>query len=994
MLLGVTALGWGVLAGGMVALPLLAPAPAHAQAAVEVVVLDAATGTPLPGARIVLENAETGFRAEVAADAAGRARFPALATAGAYQARVTGADGRAVAAAPVTLRSNFTRTVTLLVDRDGTAPVEEIVITGSRSVTGLNLTNAEVSAGFDAATLEELPVEGRDLSTVLYRLPNVTQATGFFPEAPAVAINGANALFTQYLVDGLDNNENFLGGPKFAAPLGLVSEVTVLANSYSAEFGRTANGVVNVTTKAGTNDWMGEAFALWRPGDALDSETDFPRRDLSGNAVQEGFRRWQGGASLGGPIQRDRTFVFLNVEATRDTKNNLLRVADLGVDQTVAGENRFDYVSLRLDHRLSDAWSVTGRLHRGDVEVERQGGGLTGGFTFPSAGDSQTRRSTLAAMQARHTGENLSYVGDVQFSGFDWDYGAPVTRGPQVVVENPAGQTIAVIGNNGFAFDLEERTWQTKHKATLDRNGWRLTGGVDLLRADFSLRGGGNPDGNYRVRLTAPQLAAVRALNRGADLSVGDIPAGAQVLDYAVELRPAAFGTDQTLYAGWAEAEVDLTPDLTARIGLRYDYDDLTELGDGSGDADNIAPRASFNWRLPGDQVVRGGIGLFHEKLPYAIISDALQRNSDTPAFRRQLQDLIARGRLPADTDLDRVLFNGNATVNLNGVGYLQGPSAASLQPRRDTLSAGERQILNPFGYDNPSSIQASLGYQRLLSADWLVDANLLYSRGRDLVRLVDVNAPAPLADGTALPRSPAAADATRPTVSAAYAGGARSVLISDTGGTSEYKALTITLSKERGDDIWGLRLSYTLSELKNDTDDINFRAQDSNRFDEEWAVSLNDRTHVLNAMVFLYPLDGLTLSVAGLFQSGQPINYGPDPARYGGTTDLNGDGRSFAAQYTGNPDRPPGIGRNSGRLPWSEVVDLGIQYTLPAGFGPGYGEVELRADVFNVFNATNLGGYVVNATASNQFQTLGQPFTTRSAGPPRTFQFGVRYRF
>ncbi|HYC05266.1 MAG TPA: TonB-dependent receptor [Azospirillaceae bacterium] len=979
-----------LLLASAASLPLLLGASHALAQAIEVVVLDPA-GRPVPNTQVRLTNPGTGFDATVAADASGKARFPALATLGAYVASVGSQS-----AEPVELRANFTRTVTLTV-----GGIEEVVVQGIRSEARLNLTNAEVSSSFGARELQELPVEARDLSTVLFRLPNVTQATGFFPEAPAVSINGANALFTQYLVDGLDNNENFLGGPKFAAPVGVVREVTVLANSYSAEYGRTANGVVNVTTKGGGNETAGEAFFLWRPGSAIDSEPDFPRRDLSGNAVLEGFKRYQGGASLGGAITPDRTFYFVNAELTRDRKDNRLSVPALGVDETIRGENRFDYYTLRLDHMLSDAWAVTARAHRGDVEIERQGGGLEGGFTFPSAGDVQTRKSLLAAFQARYTGDRLSYVGDLQFSSFDWNYGDAATEGPQAVILDPAERTIGIIGNNGFFFDEEERTWQTRHKAGLDLDGTRLTGGADILRADFSLRGGGNPQGNYTVRLTDPQLSALRAAGRGSALALSDLPRDAQVVAYNVELRPATFGTDQTLYAGWLEAEFDITSDLTARFGVRYDYDDLTELGDGSGDKDNVGPRASFNYRLSEDQVLRGGAGLFHEKLPYAIISDALQRNSDTPAFRRQLQDLIARGRLPAGMDLDRALFNGNASASLDSVPFLGGPTGDQLQAQRDTLSSAERQILNPFGYENPSSFQASLGYQRSVASNWLLDGNLLYSRGYDLVRLVDVNAPAPYAidparlvgltpeQARALVRTQAQADATRPTDPAAYPGGSRAVLISDTGGRSEYQALNLAVTKDRGDDPWGLRLSYTLSRLKNDTDDINFRASNSNEFGDEWAPSLNDRTHTISAVLFLYPLEGLSLSVAGLFQSGQPINYGPDAALFG-TTDLNGDGRSFATQYTGNPDRAPGFRRNSGRLPWSEVLDLGVQYRLPVG----YGDLELRADVFNVFNATNQGGYVVNATASNQFQVAGQPFVTRSAGPPRTFQFGVRYLF
>lgn len=978
-----------VALGGLIALSI--PGNARAQA-VEIILQSADGVRAVSGIAIELRNESTGGVLRGTSDANGKILFPALPAGSRFSARI-GAEENPRAF--VTTRANFTSTLVLRATL-----VEEITVTARRAAGGLNLSNAEVSASFDAPTLESLPIEARDLSRVLFRLPNVTQATGFFPEAPAVSINGANSLFTQYLIEGLDNNENFLGGQKFPTPVGIVRDVTVLANSYGVEYGRTSNGIVNVTTKSGGNEYEGELFFLWRPGAAIDSKSRFPTRDLSGNAVLDGFKRFQGGASIGGPILKDRTFFFINAEVTRDEKNNRLTVPQLGVDETIPGESKFDYFTLRLDQIWNDRWSSSLRAHRGDVAIERQGGGLEGGFTFPSAGDTQTRLSHIIALQTRYAGDSLTYVGDLQFSAFDWNYGKPNKQGPQVTLLSPLEQTIGVIGNNGFTFDEKERTWATKHKVTTKFGGVRVNAGVDILRADFSLAGGGNPAGNYTVRLSEAQLAQVRALNRRVGLAVSDIPRGVTVLDYNVELRPARFGTDQTLYGLWSEAEFDPLRDLTLRFGLRYDYDDLTKAGSGNGDTNNIAPRGSFTWRLSETSALRGGVGLYTEKLPYVIVSDALQRNSDTPGFRAQLQQLIARGLLPPNADVNRMVANGNVTASLPNVPFLDGPSGAALQSQRTTLSAGERQILNPFGYKNPESTQASLGYQHEFAPGWLIDSNLLYSRGRNLVRLIDVNSPAAYAGISAeqartltpaqlraLVRSQAQADATRPV--ATPPGGARSVLISDSGGESKYRALNITFSKEPRNDFYGFRLSYTLSKLENDTDDINFRAQDANNFAAEWGPSLNDRRHTISAALFLAPLDGLTISLAGLFQSGQPINYGPDAGVYG-TTDLNGDGRSFTNAFTGNPDRAPGFARNSGRLPWSKIVDLGIRYRIDA---PG-GAVELSADIFNLFNATPLGGYSVNATASNQFQIAGQPFTTRSAGPPRTFQFGMRYLF
>ena len=148
--------------------------------------------------------------------------------------------------------------------------------------------------------------------------------------------------------------------------------------------------------------------------------------------------------------------------------------------------------------------------------------------------------------------------------------------------------------------------------------------------------------------------------------------------------------------------------------------------------------------------------------------------------------------------------------------------------------------------------------------------------------------------------------------------------------------------------DNYAWRFIYTLSRNENNTEDINFRAMDSNNFEDEWGPSINDRTHVFENTIFnLYPCDGWEFTFAGLVQSGMPINRIPDASVYG-TTDLNGDGRSFGDAYVGNSDRSPGESRNNDRLPWSNTIDLGAQYAWSLGTG----NLEFRADVFNLLNA------------------------------------------
>lgn len=982
----------GRLLSFCVLLGLLLPATLSAQqASLEVVVLDQVSGAPLAATEVVLENAAVGLRTAATTNTQGKARFNSLSTAGKYRITVAETDRTyAIDSGDLSLRANFDRSVTLSV-----APKEavtgEIVVTEGVGVAQINTINAEVSSSLRQVEIENLPVEGRDITRALYRLPNVTQATGFYPEAPNVSINGANSLFANYLLDGLDNNENFLGGQKFAAPVGFTSDVTVLTNNYSTEFGRTGNGVINLTSRSGSNALHGEAFYLTRPGPSLDSASPFAQRDLSGNQVKDGFRRNQGGLSLGGPIVKDRTFYFLNAETTQDDKDNLLRSPALGVSTTVAGTNDFTFLSGRVDRRWNDAIHSTFRANVGEVGIERQGGGLDGGVTFPSAGNTQDRNSLLAAATTSWTGGSWLSETNLQYSRFRWNYADPDNpASPQVAVLDPQEQTIAVLGHPGYVFDDLEKAWQLQQKVSLSRERHTLKAGVDLLSSDFALAGGGNPNGNYTVKLTAAQLAALRARNLGAGLSINDIPANVQVLDYNIEMQPNTFGKRQEISSVYVEDLLSVSSRLNLTLGLRYDYDNLSAGGAKDGDKDNLAPRFNFNYQLNEKSAIRGGFGVFYDKILYAIYSDALQQNSTSAGFRSQVQQLIARGILPSDTDLSRIFFNGNLSANFNrGVTYLQGPRPDLSQ--REQIVSNELRILNPNGYDNPYTQQASLGYQLQLDRKTLFYVDLVRARSFDLFRLRDLNAPAPypIDPNHVVVRTPAQADATRPV--GVLPGGARNIVVTETGGRSAYDGLSLNLVKDRGGDRWSYRLSYTLSRLKNDTEDINFRAQDSNNFGAEWGPSINDRRHVINALLFLEPIPDLTVTFAALIQSGQPINRIPDAALYG-TTDLNGDGRSFGDAYVGNSDRSPGESRNSDRLPWSKTLDLGLQYRLPL-LGR---RIEVRADVFNLTNEVNLSGYSNNSTQSNQIQVgpKGSGVAKKNAGPPRQFQFGLRYSF
>ncbi|NBC06961.1 MAG: TonB-dependent receptor plug domain-containing protein, partial [Bacteroidetes bacterium] len=438
----------------------------YAQADLNVTLTNYLTDAPIAGLSVTLLNESRGLEKQAITNEQGSAIFKGLPEVDGYQVRA-GGDGDYLAGESdvFSIRSNQNPSITLSLFEAREVELDEVEVTAGSSTTRINSTDAEVSFELKQKEIEAIPIEGRDITRVLYRLPNVSQATGFYPEAPNVAINGANPLFTSYLIDGMDNNERFLGGQKFAIPVGFARNITVLTNNYSAEYGLTANGIVNITTRSGDNDFSGEAFFITRPGPAIDGQSDFAQRDLSGNPVKDGFQRYQAGVGFGGAIVKDQTFYYLNVEHTTDLKDNLLNSDALGVNETIRGENNFTYISGKLDHSWSPSFTSSLRANVGLVNIERQGGGLEGGVTFPSAASVQDRNSVLVALKNNYIGDNFSAQTNLQYSRFRWNYGRALGGdGPQVSVLNPNGINVAVLGHPGFVFDETENTMQFQQK--------------------------------------------------------------------------------------------------------------------------------------------------------------------------------------------------------------------------------------------------------------------------------------------------------------------------------------------------------------------------------------------------------------------------------------------------------------------------------------------------------------------------------------------------
>lgn len=863
------------------------------------------------------------------------------------------------------------------------ARLDAVTVVASSGRPLMNTEDAATGGSIDRREIAALPTDARDPIALLYNIPGIAPATGFFGDAPRLSFNGGNSLYSQYLLDGLDNNEGFLGGPRVDVPLGAIARMDAHVNTYSTRFGRSPDGVVDVASLAGGARWTGDAYVYQRPGRPLDARTAVPF-GANREAVhrrQEGFRRFQGGGAVSGPLRANRSFVSTAVEYAREEED---RIGSTALAQFLGTETRQGWKGLtRLDHGWSNTQTTTLRL--AGSAVDRAGNGS--GVVTPEADISTRRVGSLTAITHRSAlwGLRASNTASVQYGTFHWYF--PPTRSdfslPQVTVITPTFETRAVVGSSNFVFDERERQWQVRNVLeTALGDGHTLRLGGDIITGRFELFAAAtNPNGAYVVfddgNIPAPQ---------GRPLSIRDIPADVRVESYTVDARPQQVNLSQNLYGAFAEDTWRPTHSLTIIAGLRWDYDDLTSRGASRADLDNIQPRLSLNWARSPLDVIRGGVGRYAGDFPYAIYSDAIQLGAD-----------------------------GNAVVTYSGSSapaYRQGPTAGNV-PAAEIQSV-PREIFRTFalGLEQPMSWQATLGYQRQVGDVWGLSVDAVASRTRNLPWLADLNpigrrlteadvAPQSCSSATSCP-----GDVDRPENPATV--GYRRLSTAQSGGTAEYVALYVAGRRALADN-WQLDANWVWSRARNDTEDINFSATQANCFSrerrdavtgaactsDEWADANNDRRHRLTARSVFGLTRALTWGLIAELQTGVPANRLAGTATENGTArfDLLGSGPIRGNSFIGNADRFFGVARNAERLPGSAVLSTSLAYRLTVGGDA----LELRADVFNLLNSRVWGGYangIGGGGSRTQFGRPGDPVHLFAAAPPRQFQLSGRYVF
>lgn len=877
--------------------------------------------------------------------------------------------------------------------------------------------NSLIDGVINSREVESLPLNGRNFLELAFLVPGNAPAPNFDPtKTNTVVVSSAGQLGRggNVTVDGVDTNDDVVGGSIQNISQDAIREFQIATNRFSAQLGRSGSSVINVVTKSGTNELHGSGSFYFRDSGLQGLPATFDR------ALDQSppFDREQYAFTLGGPIRKDRAWFFGSFEnrnqdgvvlvGTRDIATRSIRrgFADSPLDDFMT-TNRVDLSPTQSDH-LNFRYSF------------QRESGTTASTLIRSIGSASQRQASenksntfLANYSHLFSANNINDF-NFSFSTFRNDT-LPVAPGPQLTF--PSIQ-------DGASFRVPQQTKQRRFQfgdtfTTVRGNHvFNLGGEVQRVESDLDLKV--FQQGRIEMIEDFPDF------DRNGDGRVDD-----NDLLFAVTLRSGVPDrslilpdTDNTYFAAFFQDDWRVHRQFTLNLGLRYELDtdvknvsrtdELNPLilpflhGQRRRDKNNFAPRIGFNYSTSdGDTSIHGGYGIYYDRVTLEI--QTLERGLDG----RALPVEVRAGNLffiPPPFLFDPV--NG---VFPPGAPTLANPFTGFVLPG---AGAGGINIIDN-DMQNPMVHQMNVGVQREFGGNFALRADYVRNIGTHFIigRVV----------GT-VPFNP-------------VVGGPDIVKNLESSVRTKYDGLLLSLER-RFAHRYQFRASYTLSRSANyaNDDQIPFSNGpiDSNDLRREYGPTPNDQRHRFSfSGVFQLPGEIRVAPILTLASS-VPIDILlPDGSSRVCELQRNAGARQFhtgaelnaalrqinAAGGSLCPNADPATGFkprvllplvrddlkfgdtfSSLDLRVSKVFRIGERWTI-----------EPIAEVFNLFNVTNVLGVSnvnysgfsnvlvpdSNDPASAGFlrsSSFGQPVTTAGgvfgSGGPRAFQFAARVTF
>jgi carboxypeptidase family protein/TonB-dependent receptor-like protein len=989
------------------------------------------TGGVLPGVTVEIKNLDTSQSRTAVTDSNGYFTIAGLPP-GRYEARATLQGFATVVESEVRLA--VAQQAALNITMKVSATAETINVVGAATL--VDTQSAALSAVVTEKTIEQLPLNGRNYIDLALLQPGV--ASFYEKDSNASSnrgtkfnVNGMGFRSNSYLLDGA-NMRGYAGTATVSAAettLGVetIQEFRVVTNAYSADYGRAMGGVISLVTKSGTNDVHGSAFEFFRDS-AMDARNFFDRGD-----EPPAFTRHQFGGSVGGPLRRDRVFFFGGVERLQE---------DLGVT---------NITTVPTDAVRSGALGAINPAVRPYLNLYPQPNGRVlspsiAEFTYEF--NQPTRENFVQGRADVSWTDNDSIFVRYTYDGADQsiplgfaEYGTDsVSRNQFVTAEYKRIVTPALLSTVRFSHsrlrfeqlpvgpsapDLAFVAGQdligvltvpgytnlgggATNPSTNNSFYWTFSDDLSYSRGRHLFKAGALIEHlrtnkltatNVRGTYTFPSLAGF--LDGTPNRFVGVAP-GARL----ERVRP------NTLFGFYLQDDFRAFSRLTLNLGLRYEFYTLPREADGLDTAlidifndrtftegalfannpsrSNLAPRLGFAWDVGGDgrTAVRGGIGVYHDT--DGPFNSAFGIAAFSPPFA--------------------------ATSTINNPTFPRVPITSASVPSARTI---DYNIKQPYGVTYNASVQ------RQIVGDVVVTAGYAGSRAHNLMSAVEANPVIPqvASDGTKF--FPAGA-ARRNTAFGP-------IDYRTNGGESEYNSLQLVAQK-RFSRRYQVQANYTLGKVTDNlqaqlnADVTNSSVYPQDPFDREIdrARADFDVRHIFSTN-FVWDLPGADQHpLAGGWQfngiltlrSGVPFTAALSNTNWSRSGNTSGEDRPNLKPGTdpdslilGGPDRyfdpsgfvlqPQGFfgdaGRNSLTGPGLAMMNVALVKNTNLGMLGSGGALQLRLEVFNLFNRANFAvpNRVVFAAARADeapLATAGR--ITRTITSARQFQLGVKVLF
>jgi len=577
-------------------------------------------GAPLPGVTVTATNKDTGLDRSTTSGSDGKFLLPSLPV-GTYTVKAELEGFATVNVEDVKLNVATQRSIEISMS---TSSVQETITVVDEAP--LVQTSPSIGTVVSEKQLENLPLNGRQFANLAVLAPGTTLAYNADPTKPGqltVALNGGIGRNINFIMDGGDNTDDTIGGALQNFNLEAVAEFNIQTMQYKAEYGRSSGGVLSVVTKTGTNKFDGSVYGFFRD-DSLNNKTETER--LAG-VDKQAYERKQYGASLGGPIVRDKAHFFATYEKIKRDTN--YTVNSDGAFPTFDGT----VVALPFEDELLTAKATYDISAKQYLQVRygyQKNNDKYGASPLAAPDGLGTLINEYASLLAGHTaqiGADTLNEFVFQWTKFDnvisADSSAPLIYYPSGF---HTGQ------NLNTPQSTHQRKYQYKDDFSFSRTLWDK-------RHDFKI------GANY---IHEPTLGGDFSTGLAGQFTATEDRLGSPIS--LIEVFGGFFGEQTPIdqYSAYVQDDWAVTDRLTLNLGFRYDLWDgfdldqsnnaiqqalssqrtfteyyLRDFWDGGGrqlkeDKDNYAPRIGFTFDLKGDgrHLLRGGYGTYFD-FPY-----------------------------------------------------------------------------------------------------------------------------------------------------------------------------------------------------------------------------------------------------------------------------------------------------------------------------------------------------------------------------------------